>query len=157
MFEAQPEMKAKSPPSLHATLRVGVNVSFICLWALLASVFYLLSSPPPPLLVAVSVVCGLLAGVLQGKAMRAQPEALKTARDMMAVRKVLSSSSYGRASIGLQWLATLILVGLWLSQNERPFAGLLASYFSFMAAREAIGMKAVFWLNDGAKVTESGA
>jgi hypothetical protein len=83
---------------------------------------------------------GTLAGVLQYKALGRDPLAFAQAVTAMDVRRALTASPQGRASVRLTWIngVVLLLVSLHFRRPVFVFAAWFSGYFSFMLVRDLI-------------------
>jgi hypothetical protein len=95
-------------------------------------------------LVCVTVPLGLLAGVLQARALAANPGGFRSSETAMDVRRALLSTSAGKLSIVLLW-GTGILALVWaVAVNpSNPILIWVAGQASFSLARECCSLPAL--------------
>jgi hypothetical protein len=131
---------------LHGSLKLQWNLVAIggCLVFALASA--LLTQPLPVVAWAVAVVFGIIAGVLQSRAIVSATDAFRSSRTAIQVRAALTSSAAGRQSLLVQWTLLPVLLGLafW---SGNLIAGALGGFALFMAVRDTLTLKAVVGLS----------
>jgi len=91
-------------------------------------------------------ICGLIGGILQGRAIRSAPERFLEAQSWPAVRSRLMNSWSGRFSMSLILLNGVGLLCLILREPSASFATILACYAAFMSAREFAAIPALHFL-----------
>ena len=118
------------------------------IWSVVAIVVAFIASPTPWLFLAVGVALGVCAGIIQLRALRESSASLLTAQTAMDVRRVLSSSRFGRLYLYALWssLAVLFALAFYLLRG-RAFVGLLAGYSTFAFTRELLTLRGTFELH----------
>ena len=97
---------------MHATLTIPGNVKLIVLWFAVLAICIGVGIGSWWLAVVLFSLAGLVAGFLQGHAVRKQPSVFQTAASALAVRKALLSSPFGLASVLLLWLSAAALLAM---------------------------------------------
>ena len=94
---------------------------------------------------AIGAVAGSVAGVLQGRALRAAPGAFATTVTAMDVRRALIASRDGKLAISLGWVTAAVLVVPALYFRPILLAGVpwLTGYLAFMFGRDIIAYPAL--------------
>jgi hypothetical protein len=115
--------------------------------AVCATITLLFPSPRLWPALGLGVAVGVMCGVLQGRAIRANPAAFREADSPVAVRRVLVASPPAAAAIRLQWVFALALVVLALAGPvNRSISVALARYFAMMLVRELVSYPSLVWL-----------
>ncbi|MCL2886933.1 MAG: hypothetical protein FWF20_09170 [Betaproteobacteria bacterium] len=99
---------------------------------------------------AVFGLAGILAGLLQYRAISQHPSKFQTAITALQVRAVLISCGSGKASIALLWLAGIALILLLMYGGDHAtIQTIVGSYAIFSFARELASLPALFLLSRG--------
>ena len=133
---------------MHSSLTPRTNLSLLLLTGVVIGVSLIYSSALYPVVLLPFAFVGLLAGILQSRALASDPAVFRSAESWAAVRKALMSSLYGKISLVLLWcngaaLLCLILFG----EQLASLATVLAAYASFMFFRELATLRSVFTLS----------
>ena len=132
---------------MHATLTIPGNVKLIVLWFAVLAICIGVGIGSWWLAVVLFSLAGLVAGFLQGHAVRKQPSVFQTAASALAVRKALLSSPFGLASVLLLWLsAGALLAMLFLARPPISLSVFIAGFAAFALGRESASLPAVLWL-----------
>jgi len=133
---------------MHRTLDARHALMCAAMWLAVCAIITL-RFPSPRLWPALGLgaVVGFMCGVLQGRAIRANPAAFREADSPVAVRRVLVASPPAATAIRLQWVFALALVVLALSGPTHRFVSVaLAGYFAMMLVRELVSYPSLVWL-----------
>lgn len=133
---------------MHASLTPKANVRLIALWAtiaLLVAVF--LAQAQLWLLFVIGSLLGIVAGLMQLRAINESSEELVAADSAMAVRRALKRSGWGKAYLVCFWLSSIgiVVVAIVVLKSEM-FSGWLAGYSSYAFARELVALPGTFAL-----------
>ncbi|RYE81367.1 MAG: hypothetical protein EOO80_01295 [Oxalobacteraceae bacterium] len=132
---------------MHATLELNCNLKFAALWCaiLIACVSAGMSDGWP--VVLISGLAGVVAGALQGRAIRLHPSKFLAAVSASEVRQALMQSRSGKFSFLLLWLVAMaLLVLLVIGRPAITLQALLGAYASFALGRELLALRTVLWL-----------
>jgi hypothetical protein len=115
--------------------------------AVCATITLLFPSPRLWPALGLGAVVGFMGGVLQGRAIRANPAAFRAADSPAAVRRALVASPPAATAIRLQWVFAVALLVLALSGPTHRFISVaLAGYFAMMLVRELVAYPSLVWL-----------
>ena len=132
---------------MHTSLKPRTNVILLVVWGVLAVSFVASLSPVPWFVVGFSALLGGAAGMVQARSLRSARAKLVAANSLMGVRKVLSSTVWGRRYIILFWCSqALLLVLSVLKFSEGALLLFPALYFGFAFVRELVSLPATFEL-----------
>ena len=132
---------------MHATLTPKANIRMIVIFAIALLVLVFLSPMPLWLFVALGAVLGVAGGFLQLRALRHSSPAFIHAETALEVRRVLTSSRWGKAYLAVFWLSGLLFVALSIFMFRQQFVfGWFAAFLMFGIVRDCITLIAVFEL-----------
>ena len=133
---------------MHTTLQPKTNMRLLAIWGIVAVVVAFIASPTPWLFLGVGVALGVCAGIIQIRALRESSTSLLTTQTALDVRRVLSSSRFGRLYLYALWgsMAVLFTLAFYLLRG-RAFVGILAGYSAFAFARELLTLRGTFELH----------
>lgn len=125
----------------HATLRLGVNLTLIVVWALAAAIFAGMSDPLPIVEIALGSFLGALGGYMQFLSFKEGRGEFLKAKTALEVRAKLKETEWGKRYIYFLWVsgATLAIVSIAISNN--PLLSFPAAYFGMMFVREIVTLK----------------
>jgi hypothetical protein len=133
---------------MHSSLLPKTNMLLLAMWSALAAAVAALVSPTPWSFLAMGLVQGVCAGVLQLRALRESTASYLTTRTAMDVRRVLSSSRSGQLYLNIFWICMAVQFALaFYFLRGGVFIGLIASYSAFAFARELITLRGTFELH----------
>jgi hypothetical protein len=120
---------------------------FIAVWASVLALALWFSWQYAALLAGTAFAVGIIAGLLQTRALTETPERFQSAVTAIDVRRALVANASGKLSIILLWCNAVVSL-LWaLSANpNNPIFAWLAGFASFRLARESIALPAVLRL-----------
>ena len=128
---------------MHPSLTPTGNVLLAVLWAIVAAVLVFIFPEFMPVAV-VGLLFGVVAGVLQGRALDTHPEAFAEAADTRHVRNAFLSTRSGKAAIVVQWCSVAVILAMSLIfSRQRYFICAIAGYVSFMFVRELVAFPSV--------------
>jgi hypothetical protein len=130
---------------MHATLRPGVNIAGIALWAVLTVLLSLTGQSIPIPAVLVGGTLGIVLGILQVRSLRSAPEAFRAATSAMEVRRAFVSTKAGKAGLQVQWAGGLLLVASSLLSSS-PFNALFAGFALQLGVRDSLALPEVLAL-----------
>ena len=128
---------------MHPTLSPNGNLLQAFIWAAIAIVITALYLEFA-VLSATGLAFGLVAGLLQARALRENPERFRAATTGHPVRNAFATSTPGKAAIIMGWLLGVVSLLLWWWISPRQgILGVLAAYMAFMFARELLAFSAL--------------
>lgn len=135
----------------HWSLNPRTNVILATAWLIVCTGISL-RFPSLRLLaaLAIGIVGGVAFGLLQSRAIRANPAAFRDADSVFAVRRAAVAVGPGAKAIRLQWLLGVALFILGLSSPPTGFFAALAGYFAMMFVRELVSYRSLAWLQSDA-------
>ena len=127
---------------MHASLQPKTNAKLLVIWGVVALAVALVASPTPWPFLGGGLVLGACTGVIQLRALRESAAALVATETAMEVRRILSSSRYGRLYLYAFWFSMVMLFALaFYFLRGRAFVGLLAGYSAFAFMRELLTLR----------------
>ncbi|HSH98803.1 MAG: hypothetical protein ACAH07_02190 [Methylophilaceae bacterium] len=132
---------------MHKSLTPRANTFLAVLWASSCALAVSFSWHQAFPLVFISFAAGVVAGLLQGRALSAHTTQFRAASTAIEVRHILVSSWHGKVALALLWV-TAIGAFAWAFNlgTNNPFIIWVAAYTSFALARELFTLPAVFRL-----------
>ena len=131
---------------MHSTLRTKINIGLAIGWGCVAGALLIVAQGTPSFAVVCGGVGGIVSGLLQGRAMTAAREAFLTSESALDVRRALTSTSFGKASLAIQWVACIVLIVMIVTRTGN-LPGILGSLALFFCVRETSTLPAVVSLN----------
>jgi hypothetical protein len=133
---------------VHKSLTPRFNVTLIAIWLVVLGVALAMAWQRSLLLVCITLSLGVVAGLLQARALSATPDTFRSAGTAMEVRRALVSTLPGKLSIILLWgTGAAALVWAVVADPSNPILIWLAGYASFSVARESCTLPAVLRLS----------
>jgi hypothetical protein len=129
---------------MHTSLTPRTNILLSLLSATIIGISLLASTPPHfPVLLPFALM-GLVAGILQARAVRAAPATFRAAESWFAVRRALTSSFGGKLSVLLLWCNGFAVVALVLFSGKlSSLPTVVSAYASFILFRELATLRAI--------------
>jgi hypothetical protein len=122
---------------MHGTLKRSTNIVLIVVWMIAAAALFLIYREDALAPMAAGGVIGLLAGICQGLAIASNPASFAQTQSALDVRRQLTSSWPGKASIALLWLGAAVNAWLVWNLSRAHLAGTFAAgYAALMLVRE---------------------
>ncbi len=135
---------------MHYTLTPRGNAALMALMAAALLACFLTGNGPSLAILAVFMVAGAFAGLLQNIALRRNVSQFQSASSAFQVRAVLVSSFPGKASVALLWLSGLALILLLVNGGQHAtIQTIVGAYATFSFARETAAFPALFVLQSG--------
>ena len=127
---------------MHKSLTPRNNLLLMLVWAVVVGAFTIVSAHPnKALMLGVGAALGLIAGVLQLRALQEGKERFLAATTALEVRAAMASSKAGRFAIfTLYGSAGLLLLTAFMQKEVIAF-GLLAGFAAFALVRDGIALK----------------
>lgn len=130
---------------MHKSLTRRANLTLIAIYSIGVAVLMIVTGNWVFLSCCVGAVFGVVAGILQRRALRSHAAAFLRTTTAMEVRRVLTSSRAGRVAVAVTWVSAIVLLVLAMFFGQRSLAA--ASWFSgflaFMAVRDAVAYTAL--------------
>lgn len=132
---------------MHKSLAPRSNIALALVWvAIVVAGLVMPATPSRLLVIAAGVALGVIAGVLQLRAMEEKKALFLAAASALDVRGAMQASSSGRLAIYSVWTAGAVVLAISLWQQEGLLLRVLAGYAAFTAARDTIALKGCFSL-----------
>ena len=130
---------------MHKTLSIRANRVLIVCECLAVLLGLWATSGRIVLACATGAAVGLVAGALQGRALRAAPGAFAATVTAMDVRRALIASRDGKLAISLGWVTSALLIVPSIYFRPILLAGVpwLMGYLAFMLGRDIIAYTAL--------------
>jgi hypothetical protein len=129
---------------MHATLTPQANFKLIALWGVLLVACAIFSSPSAVLPFVAFGTAGIVAGLLQTRALLGHRSTFLRAETALEVRRALVASLPGKLAVAMVWIKGVALLVLVLSRGEYAnLQTILGCYASFALARECASLPGV--------------
>lgn len=133
---------------MHSTLKPNTNVFMMVIWSALLAGSLITAVRLPVLVTVLAFLAGVLAGLLQAKAMRLAAPQFRQSSSLIDVRKTMNSSRPGKLSVLLLWGTSLLLVvTAWPLRTPGALTPIVCGYAAFALAREIFSFPAVLALS----------
>jgi hypothetical protein len=127
---------------MHKSLAPKSNIALALVWiAIVVAGLVMHATPSRLLVIAAGVALGVIAGVLQLRAMEEKNELFLAAASALEVRGAMQASLSGRLAIYSVWSAGALVLAISLWQQEGLLLRVLVGYAAFAAARDTIAIK----------------
>ncbi len=132
---------------MHATLTPRANFKLIALWCTLLTACAMFSSRSAVLPFVAFGTAGIVAGMLQTRALLGRRTSFLRAETALEVRRALVATLPGKLAVAMVWVKAAALLALVLSQGEYAnVQTILGCYAAFALARECASLPGVFGL-----------
>lgn len=127
---------------MHTSLQPKTNMKFMAVCGVVAGAVAFVASPTPWFFLAVGVVLGGCAGIIQMRWLQEASASLLTTQKARDVRRVLTGSRTGRLYLySFRFsMAVLFVLALYLLRGH-AFVGLLSGYSAFAFTRELLTLR----------------
>ncbi|HTE41759.1 MAG TPA: hypothetical protein VK629_13080 [Steroidobacteraceae bacterium] len=133
---------------MHKSLTPRFNITLIVVWLLVLAVALVMAWQQSISLVCFTLSLGVIAGLLQARALSVTPDRFRSAATTTDVRRALVSTFPGKLSIFLLWATGAVaLVWAIVANPSNPIFIWLAGYASFSVARESCALPGVLRLS----------
>jgi hypothetical protein len=130
---------------MHKSLKPSTNVLLIVGFLAVVIVGMAIPAAPSRLLVAgIGAALGLVAGLLQLRAIEEKKDLLLAADSALAVRSAMTASMAGRFAIYAVWFAIVLLFAIAFLQSEGLPFRVLTGYAAFALLRDVVALKGCF-------------
>lgn len=129
----------------HPTFNPALNVGMILVSIAFAAALMALCKPPVPVVFPIlGAILGGVGGFLQHLCLKRDYNRFGAASSMREIRRRLTETRAGKASISYFWAVTLGFVLLTFAVNQSPItaaAAFAVAYLAFAAAREIVTLR----------------
>jgi hypothetical protein len=133
---------------MHYTLTLRGNVILIVLWIAAVAVIVITRPLLSVQITVVFAVLGVIAGMLQSKALQVNAMEFLVAKTAKQVRAAIVSSLYGKLSIAVLWITGLALASLLIyGGNFSTWQNVVVCYAVFSITRELKSLSSVVALS----------
>jgi hypothetical protein len=127
---------------MHKSLTPRNNLLLIFVWAaVIIAISFATAYPDKPLMIGLGAALGVVAGVLQLRALQESKDRFLAATTVLEVRSAMTSSRSGRFAIFTLYTAAGILFIVEFIRNKHIGLGLIAAYAAFAFVRDCIALK----------------
>jgi len=98
-------------------------------------------------MVVAGAVLGLLSGMMQTRGIQEAKGSILDADSMLAVRKRLKTTKWGKRYLYFLWGGSIVLVILSLPYKTNPIFSFLVGYFTLMFIRDIVTLRSTFELD----------